>query len=139
VARTRLPYVGSCGALDMVNFHALDTVPPQFRARRLHVHNANVTLMRTTAEECAAIGRWIGERLNRMEGRVRFLIPEGGVSLLDAPGQPFYDPEADRALFAALAASVRQNANRRLIRLPYNINDPAFAAALVENFQQIAG
>jgi uncharacterized protein (UPF0261 family)/ABC-type branched-subunit amino acid transport system ATPase component len=138
-ARRRLPYVGSCGALDMVNFHALDTVPPQFRARRLHVHNANVTLMRTTAEECAAIGRWIGERLNRMEGRVRFLIPEGGVSLLDAPGQPFYDPEADRALFAALAASVRQNANRRLIRLPYNINDPAFAAALVENFQQIAG
>jgi uncharacterized protein (UPF0261 family)/ABC-type branched-subunit amino acid transport system ATPase component len=138
-ARRRIPYVGSCGALDMVNFHALDTVPSSFRARRLHVHNANVTLMRTTAEECAAIGRWLGERLNRMEGRVRFLIPEGGVSLLDAPGQPFHDPAADRALFEALIATVRQTANRRLLRLPYNINDPAFAAALVENFQQVAG
>jgi uncharacterized protein (UPF0261 family)/ABC-type branched-subunit amino acid transport system ATPase component len=138
-ARRRIPYVGSCGALDMVNFHATDTVPAQFRGRRLQVHNAHVTLMRTSAAENAAIGRWIGERLNRMEGRVRFLIPEGGVSLLDAPGQPFHDPAADRALFEALVATVRQNTNRRLIRLPCNINDPAFAAALVENFRQIAG
>jgi uncharacterized protein (UPF0261 family)/ABC-type branched-subunit amino acid transport system ATPase component len=138
-ARRRMPYVGSCGALDMVNFGPLDTVPARFRARKLHAHNANVTLMRTTADENAAIGRWIGERLNRMEGRVRFLIPEGGVSLLDAPGQPFHDPAADRALFEALTATVRQNANRRLIRLQYNVNDPAFAAALVEHFNQIAG
>ncbi len=138
-ARRRIPYVGSCGALDMVNFGALDTVPPQFRGRNLHVHNANVTLMRTTAAECAAIGRWIGERLNRMDGRVRFLIPQGGVSALDAPGQAFHDPAADRALFEALTATVRQTTNRRLVRLDCNINDPAFAVTLVDNFQQIAG
>jgi uncharacterized protein (UPF0261 family)/ABC-type branched-subunit amino acid transport system ATPase component len=137
-ARRRIPYVGSLGALDMVNFAAMETVPSAFRGRHLHVHNANVTLMRTTAEECAAIGRWIGERLNRMEGRVRFLIPEGGVSLIDAPGQPFHDPAADRALFEAITATVRQNANRRVIRLPHAINDPDFAAALVEHFRQIA-
>jgi uncharacterized protein (UPF0261 family)/ABC-type branched-subunit amino acid transport system ATPase component len=138
-ARRRIPYVGSCGALDMVNFHALEAVPDRFRTRKLHVHNANVTLMRTTAAENAEIGRWIAAKLNRMEGRVRFLIPEGGVSMLDAPGQPFQDKEADRALFEAIASGVRQNANRKIMRLPCNINDPAFAAALVENFLQIAG
>jgi uncharacterized protein (UPF0261 family)/ABC-type branched-subunit amino acid transport system ATPase component len=138
-ARRRIPYVGSCGALDMVNFHVLETVPDRFRTRKLHVHNANVTLMRTTAAENIEIGRWIAAKLNRMDGRVRFLIPEGGVSMLDAPGQPFQDKEADHALFEAIASGVRQNANRKIIRLPYNINDPAFAAALVENFLQIAG
>ena len=137
-ARTRLPYVGSVGACDMVNFGPLDTVPTTFRGRRLHVHNAGVTLMRTTAEECAAIGRFIVERLNRMEGRVRFLIPEAGISALDAAGQPFHDAAADRALFDTIAAGLRQNANRTLVRLPLHINDPAFAAALADHFLQIA-
>ena len=95
----RMPYVGSCGALDMVNFWAMDTVPAQFRSRKLHRHNPNVTLMRTTPTRCARIGRFIVDKLNRMEGPVRFLIPEGGVSGLDAPGKPFWDPAADRALF----------------------------------------
>ena len=80
VARTRLPYVGSCGALDMVNFGARQTVPSQFAGRRLYEHNPQVTLMRTTAEENTRIGRWIGEKLNRCEGPVRFLLPEKGVS-----------------------------------------------------------
>ncbi len=137
VIRTRLPYVGSLGALDMVNFGPLDTVPERFRGRTLHVHNANVTLMRTTAEENALFGRWIGERLNRCDGPVRFLVPEGGVSLLDSPGQPFWDPAADKALIEALVATLRQSDRRRLIRLPHNINDPAFAAALVANFLEI--
>ena len=137
-ARRRIPYVGSVGALDMVNFGALETVPHKFRGRKLHVHNPQVTLMRTTPAECAEAGRWIAERLNRMEGRVRFLIPEGGVSALDAPGQAFHDPQADRALFEALSAGVRQNANRRLVRLPLHVNDPAFAEALADNFRQIA-
>ncbi|HUQ37730.1 MAG TPA: Tm-1-like ATP-binding domain-containing protein, partial [Aestuariivirga sp.] len=97
IIRTRLPYVGSCGALDMVNFWAMDTVPAQFRDRNLYRHNPNVTLMRTTPEECARIGRFIVEKLNRMEGPVRFLIPEGGVSGLDKPDGPFWDPAADRA------------------------------------------
>jgi uncharacterized protein (UPF0261 family)/ABC-type branched-subunit amino acid transport system ATPase component len=138
IIRSRIPYVGSCGALDMVNFFAMDTVPAQYRGRNLYVHNPNVTLMRTTAAENAAMGRWIGEKLNRMEGPVRFLIPEGGVSLLDLPGKPFHDPEADRALFTALEQTVRQSGNRRLIRLPQDINDPLFAEALVRNFLEIA-
>ncbi len=137
VARTRLPYVGSCGALDMVNFGARATVPGQFASRRFHVHNPQVTLMRTTAEECARVGTWIGEKLNRCEGQVRFLIPEGGVSAIDVPGQPFYDPEADAALFTALESTVRRTDRRRLQRLPYAINDPRFAAAVVETFRAI--
>jgi uncharacterized protein (UPF0261 family)/ABC-type branched-subunit amino acid transport system ATPase component len=134
VARTGIPYVGSCGALDMVNFHARDTVPDAYRGRLFYQHNPNVTLMRTTAEENARVGRWIGERLNRMEGPVRFLIPEGGVSQLDRPGGPFWDPAADQALFGALQSTVQQTARRKLVRLPHHINDPAFAAALAEAF-----
>lgn len=139
VIRRRLPYVGSVGALDMVNFGAMETVPERFLGRKLHVHNPQVTLMRTTTEECTAMGRWIGARLNEMEGQVRFLLPEGGVSALDAPGQDFHDPSARAALFSALEGTVRQNANRRLIRLPHNINDPAFAAALVAAFRELHG
>ncbi|MDR2787955.1 MAG: Tm-1-like ATP-binding domain-containing protein [Candidatus Accumulibacter sp.] len=137
IARTRIPYVGSLGALDMVNFAALDTVPERYKKRKLHVHNANVTLMRTTPEENEAMGRWIGGKLNECEGEVRFLIPEGGVSVIDVPGMPFYDPEADRALFESLEATVRQTEKRQLIRLPYSLNDPAFAEALAEHFRAV--
>ena len=87
-----MPYVGSVGALDMVNFGADGHGAGAFRGRRLHVHNPQVTLMRTTPEENAAIGAWIAERLNRCDGPVRFLLPQGGVSAIDAPGQPFHDP-----------------------------------------------
>jgi uncharacterized protein (UPF0261 family)/ABC-type branched-subunit amino acid transport system ATPase component len=139
IIRTRIPYVASCGALDMVNFGPLDTVPDRYKGRNLHKHNAQVTLMRTTAEENDRMGRWIGERLNRMDGPVRFLIPEGGVSLLDQPGRPFHDPAADTALFKALESTIRQTPRRRLIRLPHNINDPQFAEALVKNFLEIVG
>jgi uncharacterized protein (UPF0261 family) len=134
VARTRLPYVSSCGALDMVNFGALATVPAQFRNRRLHVHNANVTLMRTTPDENRQVGEWLAARLNQCEGQVRFLIPAGGLSLLDVPGEPFHDPEADGALFDAITANFNQTESRKLIQLPAAINDPSFASALVEAF-----
>jgi len=137
IIRTRIPYVGSVGALDMVNFGAPDTVPAHYRQRLFYPHNPQVTLMRTTAEENRRMGRWIGERLNQMDGPVRFLIPEGGVSALDAPGQPFWDPAADAALFDALAETVRVTANRQLIRLPHHINDPAFAAALAQHFRAL--
>ena len=70
IIRTRVPYVGSVGALDMVNFGAPETIPERYRGRKLHVHNPQVTLMRTTAEENDRMGRWIGERLNRMDGPV---------------------------------------------------------------------
>ncbi len=139
VIRSRLPFVGSVGALDMVNFGAPDTIPERYRQRKFHVHNPQVTLMRTTPEENERIGRWIGDRLNRMDGPVRFFLPEGGVSALDAPGQPFWDPEADAALFTALERSVRQTGNRQLIRIKRHINDPEFASAIVNALRPLAG
>jgi uncharacterized protein (UPF0261 family) len=139
IARTGLPYVGSCGALDMVNFGARETVPAACRDRNLYVHNPQVTLMRTTPEENARMGVWIGERLNLCKGPVRFLLPEGGVSVLDAPGMAFHDPEADAALFAALERTVRQTARRRLVRVPHALNDPPFADALVEQYRAVLG
>jgi uncharacterized protein (UPF0261 family) len=138
-SRMKIPYVGSCGALDMVNFWAMDTVPAQFRGRRLHRHNANVTLMRTTPEENVKIGHFIAAKLNRMDGPVRFLIPEGGVSGLDKPDGPFWDPAADKALFDALASNFSSSSLRKIIRLPFHINDPQFAAALAASFREING
>jgi uncharacterized protein (UPF0261 family) len=139
IIRSRIPYVGSCGALDMINFWAMDTVPPQHRDRKLHVHNPNVTLMRTTADECRRIGEFLVDKLNRMQGPVRFLIPQGGVSLIDAPGKAFWDPAADKVLFDVLTAGFRAGTDRRLVVLPHNINDQAFIDALVGNFNEIAG
>ena len=137
IARTRVPYVGSVGALDMVNFWGPDSVPEKYRGRLLYRHNPQVTLMRTTAEECRKIGAWIAERLNRCEGPVRFLIPEKGVSALDAPGAAFHDPAADVALFDAIESTLKAAPTRRLIRLPHHINDPEFADALVAQFREI--
>ena len=139
IARMRVPYIGSCGALDMVNFGPMDTVPERYRGRTLQVHNPSVTLMRTTPEENARVGRWIGERLNRMDGAVRFFVPEGGVSALDSPGRPFSDPNADAELFRALEATVRQTGSRRLIRMPEHINDPRFAAEVAAEFRRLFG
>lgn len=138
VARTKLPYVGSAGALDMINFWAPDTMPAAYRNRLSYHHNANVTLVRTTIDECQVIGRWIGMKLNRCEGPVRFLIPEKGVSALDIAGGPFFDPDADAALFAAIEKSVDWSDRRRLVRLPYHINDPEFADAVAAHWHQIA-
>jgi len=138
VIRTGLPYVGSVGAVDMVNFGARNTVPPQFEERHFHVHNAQVTLMRTTPEENRRIGGFIVARLNRMTGPIRFLLPLQGVSAIDKPGQPFHDPAADAALFAAIRDGWQPAPNRQLIELDHHINAPAFAAALAENFRAIA-
>jgi uncharacterized protein (UPF0261 family)/ABC-type branched-subunit amino acid transport system ATPase component len=136
--RTGLPYVGSTGALDMVNFGPRDTVPEKFRSRKFVIHNPNVTLMRTTRDENRAFGEWIGGRLNEMAGPVRFLLPEGGVSMLDAPGKPFHDPEADNALFEAIEKTVRQTPQRRVERVRANINDLPFVEAVVSAFRSIA-
>jgi uncharacterized protein (UPF0261 family)/ABC-type branched-subunit amino acid transport system ATPase component len=138
IIRSQIPYVGSCGALDMVNFQAMDTVPRQFKNRNLYVHNPQVTLMRTTPEENIQFAQFIAAKLNQMEGPVRFLIPLKGVSLIDTSGKPFHDPAADRALFDTLEKEFRQAPNRRLIKLDMNINDPAFAEALVDNFLEIS-
>jgi uncharacterized protein (UPF0261 family) len=130
MAEQRLPCVMSLGACDMVNFGARDTVPAHFAKRLFHVHNAQVTLMRTTPEENAAMARFIADKVNRSTAPFVLLIPEGGVSALDAPGEVFHDPAADAALFSGLEAGIRQDAQRRIQRVPFHINDPAFAEAV---------
>jgi uncharacterized protein (UPF0261 family) len=139
IARTRVPYVGSCGALDMVNFGSLESVPAAFADRLLHVHNPQVTLMRTTVDENKQFGRFIALKLNECEGPVRFLLPEGGVSLLDATGQAFFDPEADEALFTTIEAEVDQTKNRQVVRVPHPINHPKFGVAALAAFHEIVG
>lgn len=137
IARTKIPYVGSLGACDMINFWAPETIPPKYAGRLFYKHNANVTLMRTTAEECRAIGEWIGHKLDACDGPVRVLIPERGVSALDIEGGPFWDRDADEALFTGIEQSVRWTDGRRLIRVPFHINDPAFADAAIAAFREI--
>ena len=120
-----IPQVVSLGALDMVNFGARDTVPPQFEDRNLYVHNPTITLMRTTPEECAELGRRIARKLSAATGPVALFVPLGGVSMIDAEGQPFHDPDADAALFEALRADLADNVE--LVEMDCNINDEAFA------------
>jgi uncharacterized protein (UPF0261 family) len=137
IIRKQIPYVGSVGAVDMVNFGARETVPAKFLDRKFHVHNAFVTLMRTTAQENITIGKWIVERLNQMQGPVRFLLPLRGVSAIDAEGQPFHDPVADEALFDAIRIDWRSAPNRKLIEIDAHINDATFADAIVSAFHEI--
>ena len=129
--RRALPQVVSCGALDMVNFWAPETVPAEFRGRNLYRHNANVTLMRTSAEETARIGRRIGRKLAQATGPVTLLLPGRGVSAIDAEGQPFHDPQANAALFAALRETVGPFVD--VVELDMHINDPAFAESIVNH------
>jgi uncharacterized protein (UPF0261 family) len=135
--RRGLPQVVSVGALDMVNFGGIETVPERFRERRLYRHNQTVTLMRTTAAECVEIGRRIAEQLNRAAGPVILVLPLRGVSAIDADGQPFHDPEADRALFATLRAALLPHV--RLVEVDAHINDDAFAAALTSHMLELLG
>src|SRR5829696_2918557 len=104
-----IPQVVSLGALDMVNFGPEDTIPKKFDGRNFYVHNPTVTLMRTTPEENAELGRRIARKLNAARGPVTLFVPLGGVSLIDAEGQPFYDPEADSALFEALRKNLDES------------------------------
>jgi uncharacterized protein (UPF0261 family) len=94
--------------------------------------------MRTTPEENTRMGAFIAAKLNVMDGPVRFVLPLGGVSSLDAPGQAFWWPEADQALFAAIERDFRAAPDRKLIKRPENLNDPAFAQALVDAWAEIA-
>jgi uncharacterized protein (UPF0261 family) len=136
--RLGLPQVVSLGGLDMVNFGARDTVPPRFAARNLHVHNPSVTLMRTTSEECAELGRRIARKLAAATGPTALFVPLGGVSMIDAPGQPFFDPQADAELFEALRQGL-EGTSVELIEMPCNLNDPEFAAAMVDKLDAYMG
>lgn len=134
--RRGIPQVVSVGALDMVNFGAMDTVPERFRGRNLYRHNATVTLMRTTPDECVTIGRHIAAQLNAATGPTAVVLPLGGVSALDAPGQPFHDPQADAALFDTLRATLHPAIT--LVQADAHINDPAFAGTLVDTYAALA-
>ena len=125
-----LPQVVSLGALDMVNFGPMDTVPDKFRDRNLYKHNATITLMRTTPQENAQLGEIIARKLNQAQGPVTLFIPLKGVSMIATEGGPFYDAEADKALIDALKKHL--NSNIELQELDMDINDPRFAQAMVE-------
>jgi uncharacterized protein (UPF0261 family) len=129
-----IPQVVSTGALDMVNFGPRDSVPEEFEGRRFHVHNPQVTLMRTTADETAELGRIIAEKLNAATGPTALALPLGGVSMLDAEGEDFWDPEADAALFDALRAGVSDDVE--VLEFDTDINDDRFAEALAETLHE---
>jgi len=114
----------------------METVPEKFKDRNLYVHNPQVTLMRTTVEECIELGKIISEKLNKATGPVSLFIPLKGVSLIDAEGQPFYSPEADKALFDTLRDKI-DGTKVELIELDMNINDPEFSDALAKKLMEM--
>jgi uncharacterized protein (UPF0261 family) len=128
--RKGIPQLVCPGAIDMVNFGPLETVPAQFKSRNLYVHNPSVTLMRTTPEECAEIGRFTATKLNNATGPVTVLIPLRGVSAIDKIGGPFYSQEALDAYRSAVKSSL--NPTVRLIELDAHINDEEFARAAAD-------
>jgi uncharacterized protein (UPF0261 family) len=132
-----LPQVVSLGALDMVNFGPMETVPERFRERNLYVHNPTVTLMRTTPEECAELGRRIARKLNAATGPVTLFVPLRGVSMIAVEGQPFHDPAADEALVGALRDGLDPSVAVR--ELDTDVNDPAFARAMADRLHELAG
>ena len=123
-----IPQVIAPGALDMVNFGPPETVPDQFKGRKFYQHNPTVTLMRTTTEENAQLGRIMAEKLNKAKGPTTVLIPKQGVSAIDKEGQPFYDAEADAAFSENLKTNLSKNVT--LIEMDNHINDDAFANKL---------
>jgi uncharacterized protein (UPF0261 family) len=133
-AETGTPQVVSTGALDMVNFGPEDSVPERFRDRQFHVHNPQVTLMRTTAEECAELGQIIAEKLNAATGPTALALPLGGVSMLDVEGEDFYDPEADAALFDAIREDL--DPEIELIEMETDINDEEFALTIARKLDE---
>jgi uncharacterized protein (UPF0261 family) len=130
-----IPQVVSLGALDMVNFGPIETVPPEFRERLLYKHNPTVTLMRTTPEETAELGRRIAAKLNAAQGPVTLFIPLRGVSLIDKEGEVFWDPAADEALFAAVRTDADESVDVR--EVDTDVNDPDLARAMADRLHEL--
>jgi uncharacterized protein (UPF0261 family) len=124
-AKKGVPAIIAPGCLDMVNFWAPETVPAKFKGRTFYRHNPNVTLMRTSVDECRQLGRILAEKLNLSRGPVTVLIPRRGVSMIDLEGKPFYLPEANQALFDNLKTNLRPDIP--VVEMDCDINDPAFA------------
>jgi uncharacterized protein (UPF0261 family) len=129
-----VPQVVSLGALDMVNFGPRESVPQRFEGRNLYVHNPTVTLMRTTPDECAELGRTIGRKLSRAKGPTVLFVPLRGVSMIDVEGQPFYDADADAALFAGLRETL--DGAVEVHELDTDINDPELAVAMADRLHE---
>ena len=134
-ARRGVPAVISTGCLDMVNFGPPETVPAKFAGRKFYQHNPQVTLMRTTPDECAKLGGMLAEKINLSTGPVTVLLPSRGSSMISAPGGPFHDPAADAALYSALKLNLRSDVPVK--ELETAINDPAFAEACAESLLRI--
>lgn len=134
--RLGIPQVVSLGALDMVNFGPLDTVPERYRDRNLYVHNPTITLMRTTPEECRAIGELLARKLNAATGPTELFVPLRGVSAIAVEGQVFHDPEADRALIDTIRSAI--DTTRVVVHeLDADVNDPAFALAMANRLHEL--
>jgi uncharacterized protein (UPF0261 family) len=126
-AKHAVPAIVTPGCLDMVNFHGPGSVPEKFKGRTFYQHNPQVTLMRTTPEECSQLGKIVAEKLNGSKGPVTVLIPRKAISVISAPGQKFNDPAADKALFDAIQSNLRKDIE--VIEMDCAINDAAFAEA----------
>ena len=126
-ARARVPAIITPGCLDMVNFGERQSVPSKFEGRNFYIHNPQITLMRTTPDECRHLGKQLAEKINAYHSPVAVLLPRGGISVISAPGGPFYDPEADAALFDSLTETLQPDVP--VISMECDINAPEFAAA----------
>jgi uncharacterized protein (UPF0261 family) len=135
--RRGVPQVVSLGALDMVNFGARETVPARFADRNIYVHNPSVTLMRTTPEECAELGRRLGAKLSAATGPVALFVPLRGVSAIAVEGGPFFDPDADAALLAGLRETLDPSVE--VHEVDADVNDPAFAVAMAARLDEFLG
>ncbi len=133
-----IPQVVSVGALDMVNFGPVSTVPTKFDGRNFYEHNATVTLMRTTVEENAKLGEIIGKKVSQSVGKTAFFIPLQGVSMIDKDGMPFEGKEEDKALFNALRENI-DTKKVELIELDNHINDDEFALAMAKKLIELIG
>jgi uncharacterized protein (UPF0261 family) len=131
-----IPQVVSVGALDMVNFGPMDTVPAQFKDRNLYVHNPITTLMRTTAAENTELGTRLARRLSAATGPTSLFLPLRGVSAIDVDGAPFRDEAADRALFSAIHDGL-DTQRVELVEMDTDINDDRFADAMADRLHQL--
>ena len=138
--KTGTPAIVTPGCLDMANFGARETVPAKYEGRNFYIHNPQVTLMRTTPEECARLGEIFAEKVNAYTGPVTVLLPTKAISIISAEGQPFHDPAADEALFTAIKSNLSPDIE--LIEIDAEINAPEFsktcAEALLKNLKENA-
>ncbi|WP_329447166.1 Tm-1-like ATP-binding domain-containing protein [Streptomyces sp. NBC_01426] len=136
--RAGIPQVVSLGALDMVKFGPLESLPERARYRRVRVHNPSITVIRTTVSECAELGRRVAAKLRSATGPTAVCVPLRGLSTLGAPGGPYHDPRADGALFSALREGLRGSA-ARLYDYDTHINDPAFGRDAADRLHAMIG